>query len=50
MQIHRCLIGKARSGETDGNGAEDEPCAWFRVFNGNPGCAISDPGELDDGE
>ena len=27
----------------DGNGAEDEPCAWFAAMSNGPGCAISDP-------
>lgn len=34
--------------ETDGNGAEDEPCAWF-AFDRGPGCAVADAGISDSG-
>jgi hypothetical protein len=30
--------------EADGNGTEDEDCAWFRRFAGSVGCPIADPG------
>lgn len=40
----------------DGNGAEDEPCAWFKdpdlfgpARNNAPGCPIADPGGEDEG-
>jgi hypothetical protein len=29
--------------ETDGNGAEDEPCAWFATCGSGPGCLTADP-------
>ena len=29
--------------ETDGNGAEDEPCAWFATCGNGPGCLTADP-------
>lgn len=35
--------------ETDGNGAEDEPCAWFTGYRRGPGCEVSDAGGEDDG-
>ena len=35
--------------ETDGNGAEDEPCAWFDVMGNGPGCAVADNGIADGG-
>jgi len=34
--------------ETDGGGAEDEPCAYFRTFGEGPGCSISDPDRDDE--
>jgi hypothetical protein len=35
--------------ETDGNGAEDEPCAWFAAYDRGPGCEVADPGIADTG-
>jgi hypothetical protein len=29
--------------ETDGNGAEDEECGYFRHYGTGPGCVVSDP-------
>lgn len=34
--------------ETDGNGAEDDVCAWF-AFDRGPGCAVADAGISDSG-
>lgn len=30
--------------EQDGNGTEDEPCAWFDGMGNGAGCPIADPG------
>lgn len=30
--------------ETDGNGAEDDECAWFEVAGYAAGCPVADPG------
>lgn len=35
--------------ETDGNGAEDEACAYFALLGSGPGCKISDPDAEHDG-
>lgn len=35
--------------ETDGNGAEDEPCAWFPLYRDGAGCPVADNGLADTG-
>jgi len=38
---------EADGDETDGVGAEDEPCAWFASLGYGPGCEFADPGGSD---
>lgn len=40
---------EANGDEQDGVGAEDEECAYFAFVSEEAGCAVSDPGEFDDG-
>ena len=44
--------GELCGDETDGNIAEDEPCAWFALICSGPGCVVSDSdtGAEDEGE
>lgn len=35
--------------ETDGNGAEDDECAYFATLGNGPGCGVTDDDICDDG-